>query len=90
MRETNWQSYYMWKVYLEKMRRLEKKYNVDTISVSQGILRSHLTRTKSRTQYYTRNYIRKVPTECGQKYIFEIERSLATRLKEHQNNTKRG
>lgn len=50
-------------------------------------LRNDAIRTKPKT-WYQKLYL-EVPWECGQKYIWETERLLKPRLKEH-HNTKRG
>lgn len=48
----------------KEIRKLGKKYNLNTVFHSQNTLRSHLTMIKPKTQYDNKNWIYEVLREC--------------------------
>jgi predicted GIY-YIG superfamily endonuclease/uncharacterized protein (UPF0335 family) len=74
----------------EKIKRLGKRYNINTVFKASESLRSHLTKTKPSTLKDTKNCIYEIPCVCGSSYVGESKRPMQTRITEHQKHTTRG
>lgn len=71
----------------EKIRRLNKKFNIRTVFSSGPTLRSFLTKVKpTNKDQDTKNVVYKIPCECGKSYYGQTSRPAQRRLKEHQKS----
>ena len=74
----------------ENIKRLGKRYNINTVFKASESLRSHLTKTKPSTLKDTKYCIYEIPCVCSTSYVGESKRPLKTRITEHQKHTTRG
>lgn len=69
----------------EKIRRINKKFNIQTSFVTNLKIRDLLSKFKPRNQNQeTKNVVYKIPCECGLDYFGQTSRPLKVRLKEHK------
>jgi hypothetical protein len=75
----------------EKFRCIGNWYNIRTIFKTKHTLSSSLMKTRpERDPRHTPQCIYSTPCECGRRYIGEIGRPLAVRLREYRQNLKKG
>lgn len=75
----------------EKIRRIARKYKIQTAFRTQNTLRQHLSKTKPPDSIQaSKNVVYSIPCECDRDYIGETKRPLEVRIKEHKNNTQKG